>query len=113
MPTGSPIPESRRNVPKIKAFRDWIVNEIKAPGARRGKRCDFRLTLPDPATINRHGARRGLFAPLIFCLDGGVGEWLNPADCKSARLAYTGSNPVPSTSLRSKGATAWQARRTH
>lgn len=28
---------------------------------------------------------------------GGVGEWLNPADCKSARFAYTGSNPVPST----------------
>ncbi len=28
---------------------------------------------------------------------GGVGEWLNPSDCKSDRLAYTGSNPVPST----------------
>lgn len=28
---------------------------------------------------------------------GGVGEWLNPPDCKSGRFAYTGSNPVPST----------------
>lgn len=25
------FPENRRNVPKIKAFRDWIVAEIKAP----------------------------------------------------------------------------------
>src|SRR5690606_37165398 len=32
-------------------------------------------------------------------LFGGVGEWLNPADCKSARLAYAGSNPAPSTNL--------------
>ena len=28
---------------------------------------------------------------------GGVGEWLNPPDCKSGRLAYVGSNPTPST----------------
>jgi hypothetical protein len=26
-----------------------------------------------------------------------VGEWLNPPDCKSGRLAYAGSNPAPST----------------
>jgi len=26
------FPESRRNVPKIKAFRDWIVSEITGPG---------------------------------------------------------------------------------
>ena len=28
---------------------------------------------------------------------GGMGEWLNPSDCKSDRLAYAGSNPAPST----------------
>ena len=28
-------PESRRNVPKIKAFRDWIVDEIKDARPRR------------------------------------------------------------------------------
>jgi LysR family glycine cleavage system transcriptional activator len=27
------FPEARRNVPKIKEFRDWIVNEIKAQGS--------------------------------------------------------------------------------
>jgi hypothetical protein len=32
---------------------------------------------------------------------GGVPEWLKGADCKSAGLAYVGSNPTPSTSLRS------------
>ena len=26
-----------------------------------------------------------------------MAEWLKAADCKSARVAYTGSNPVPST----------------
>ena len=36
------------------------------------------------------------FLPKRRC-SGGVGEWLNPSDCKSDRLAYTGSNPVPST----------------
>ena len=29
---------------------------------------------------------------------GGLGEWLNPPDCKSgARKGYVGSNPTPST----------------
>ena len=28
---------------------------------------------------------------------GGVAEWLKAPDCKSGRIAYTGSNPVPST----------------
>ena len=28
---------------------------------------------------------------------GGVAEWLKAADCKSARIAYAGSNPAPST----------------
>ena len=28
---------------------------------------------------------------------GGVAEWLKAADCKSARIAYVGSNPTPST----------------
>ena len=31
---------------------------------------------------------------------GGVAEWLKAADCKSARIAYVGSNPTPSTILR-------------
>ena len=29
--------------------------------------------------------------------DGGVAEWLKAADCKSARVAYVGSNPTPTT----------------
>ena len=28
---------------------------------------------------------------------GGVAEWLKAADCKSARVAYVGSNPTPTT----------------
>ena len=43
------------------------------------------------------------FFPAIACFgraSGGVGEWLNPADCKSARIAYAGSNPAPSTISR-------------
>ena len=36
--------------------------------------------------------------PLSGC--GGVGEWLIPADCKSAaRKGYAGSNPAPSTTI--------------
>ncbi len=31
---------------------------------------------------------------------GGVPEWLKGTDCKSVGLAYVGSNPTPSTSLR-------------
>jgi hypothetical protein len=31
-------------------------------------------------------------------LDGGVGEWLKPPDCKSGvRKGFVGSNPTPST----------------
>ena len=30
---------------------------------------------------------------------GGVAEWLKAADCKSARVAYVGSNPTPTTNL--------------
>ncbi len=29
--------------------------------------------------------------------NGGVAEWLKAADCKSARVAYVGSNPTPTT----------------
>ena len=28
---------------------------------------------------------------------GGMAEWLKAADCKSARIAYVGSNPTPTT----------------
>ena len=28
----------------------------------------------------------------------GVGEWLNPADCKSVAYGFAGSNPAPCTS---------------
>ena len=34
---------------------------------------------------------------------GGVAEWLKAADCKSARIAYIGSNPIPSTNLVGNG----------
>ena len=30
---------------------------------------------------------------------GGMAEWLKAADCKSARVAYVGSNPTPSTTF--------------
>ena len=30
---------------------------------------------------------------------GGVAEWLKAADCKSARIAYVGSNPTPTTNI--------------
>ena len=34
---------------------------------------------------------------------GGLGEWLNPPDCKSgARKGYVGSNPTPSTIFMNK-----------
>ena len=32
---------------------------------------------------------------------GGVAEWLKAADCKSARIAYAGSNPAPTTKAQS------------
>ena len=48
----------------------------------------------------RRTANAYRFLPKRRC-SGGVGEWLNPSDCKSDRLAYTGSNPVPSTSALS------------
>ena len=28
---------------------------------------------------------------------GGIAKWTTAADCKSARIAYVGSNPTPST----------------
>jgi hypothetical protein len=31
-----------------------------------------------------------------------VPEWLKGADCKSAGFAYVGSNPTPSTKMRSE-----------
>ena len=34
---------------------------------------------------------------------GGVAEWLKAADCKSARVAYVGSNPTPTTINIKKG----------
>ena len=36
---------------------------------------------------------------------GGVAEWLKAADCKSARVAYVGSNPTPTTTANLT--TAW------
>ena len=33
-------------------------------------------------------------------LIGGVAEWLKAADCKSARIAYVGSNPTPTTIMK-------------
>ena len=33
---------------------------------------------------------------------GGVAEWLKAADCKSARVAYVGSNPTPTTIISLK-----------
>ena len=35
-------------------------------------------------------------------LSGGVPEWLKGTDCKSVGYAYAGSNPAPSTTLRSR-----------
>ena len=37
--------------------------------------------------------------PCKNCNSGGVAEWLKAADCKSARVAYVGSNPTPTTIL--------------
>ena len=34
---------------------------------------------------------------------GGVAEWLKAADCKSARVAYVGSNPTPTTIAGKRG----------
>ena len=34
---------------------------------------------------------------------GGVAEWLKAADCKSARVAYVGSNPTPTTIVGKRG----------
>ena len=36
---------------------------------------------------------------MVFVNYGGVAEWLKAADCKSARIAYVGSNPTPTTIL--------------
>ena len=43
-----------------------------------------------------------VFRKLLDCeinckKNGGVAEWLKAADCKSARIAYVGSNPTPTT----------------
>ncbi len=52
-------------------------------------------------SINRRTKRNLVYLRAVSGITlmfwGGVGEWLNPSDCKSDRLAYTGSNPVPST----------------
>ena len=34
---------------------------------------------------------------------GGVAEWSNAADCKSALLEYVGSNPTPTTIFKMPG----------
>jgi hypothetical protein len=34
---------------------------------------------------------------IILLLNGGIGEWSNPADCKSAASGFEGSNPSPTT----------------
>ena len=36
---------------------------------------------------------------MVWSIHGGVAEWLKAPDCKSGRIAYTGSNPVPSTTV--------------
>ena len=36
-------------------------------------------------------------ADVVKWQSGGVAEWLKAADCKSARVAYVGSNPTPTT----------------
>ena len=42
---------------------------------------------------------------------GGVAEWLKAADCKSARVAYVGSNPTPTTIAGTRGVIAGDALR--
>ena len=37
---------------------------------------------------------------MVFVNYGGVAEWLKAADCKSARIAYVGSNPTPTTIMQ-------------
>ena len=44
-----------------------------------------------------------------------MAEWLKAADCKSARVAYVGSNPTPTTTVmevqRRRTLTGWQGHR--
>jgi hypothetical protein len=62
------------------------------------------------ALLRRLGGRRseGALSNAACCVclalcyscglaSGGVAEWLKAADCKSARIAYAGSNPASST----------------
>jgi hypothetical protein len=45
-------------------------------------------------------SKNGFLLYLIAAItNGGMAEWLKAADCKSARIAYVGSNPTPSTTL--------------
>ena len=46
---------------------------------------------------------RGLLKQQDINVHGQVGEWLIPADCKSAASGYDGSNPSLSTNLRKRG----------
>ena len=39
----------------------------------------------------------------VMAESGGVAEWLKAADCKSARVAYVGSNPTPTTIVGKRG----------
>src|SRR6188768_3543870 len=79
------------------AFR-YAVYPVPASESRALAVCDEAETFPvDSVGQPPHKPPRRRAPARLFRLCGGVGEWLNPADCKSARLAYTGSNPVPST----------------
>ena len=52
------------------------------------------------SSLARYGGLNGQVSIICPCQEkprGEVAEWLKAADCKSARIAYTGSNPVLST----------------
>ena len=55
-------PEGRRNVPKIKAFREWIVAETAArtEGTGAGEESNLVFSLKAGSTIELH-PRRGAF----------------------------------------------------
>ena len=58
--------------------------------------CTSQLTSGSTFLIPQDQVYFASSAKLIF-FHGGVAEWLKAADCKSARVAYVGSNPTPTT----------------